>query len=53
MGGLTLFWGSSIFLVYVYYRGGSKPQQSRYYFDTTKTTLTGNRENAINENFIG
>lgn len=35
MAGLTIFWGSSIYLVYAYYRKGSKPQQSRYYYDTT------------------
>lgn len=38
MVGLTIFWGSSIYLVYGYYRKGSKPQQSRYYFDTTLPT---------------
>lgn len=35
MAGLTLFWGSSIFLVYTYYRKGPQSQQNRYYYDTT------------------
>lgn len=35
MAGLTLFWASSIFLVYNYYRSGSRPQQSRYYMETS------------------
>lgn len=34
MAGLTLFWGSSIYLAYAYYRESSNPQQRRYYLDT-------------------
>lgn len=37
MAGLTLFWGASIFLVYVHYTGTSSPHQGRYYFNGTST----------------
>lgn len=55
MAGLILFWGASIFLVYVYYRGVSNPQQGRYYFDTSMpTSATTNLEHStIKENYIG
>lgn len=38
--GLTLFWSSSIFLVYVFYRGSSRPQQSRFYYEPPQPAAT-------------
>ena len=55
MAGLTLFWGASVFLVYVHYRSRSSPRQGQYYFDemapTSNTSDLGHT--TIKENCIG
>lgn len=54
MAGLTLFWGGSIYLVYTYYRGNSKPQQSRYYYNTTLPMRSSSpNQVGVKENYIG
>lgn len=40
MAGLILFWGASIFLVYVNWRGASSPNQGSYYFEKEVPTVT-------------
>lgn len=56
MAGLTLFWGASIFLVYVQYRSSSNPQQARYYFEGTIPTSSPTnleRSTGVKESYIG
>lgn len=55
MAGVTLFLASSIFLIFAYYRGSSKPQQSRFYYESPIPTLSAFESSGggVKESYIG